>query len=279
MATTTPLPTFTPLASQISLYTPSSPNAGELIILCGWLGAQRKHIAKYTSVYHTIAPNTRIVLIESSVRSITSSYPAQRRAILPAVEVVRSILAESSTTNPPKILLHTFSNGGPNAATQLLIVLREQTSTPLPLIGTICDSGPAAGEYWRNYNAMLLSLPQGIWRIIGIPMIHFILLSLATSTAMGRFEKLEHTIRKTLIGEEYVCGTKKICYVYSKTDQMTYWEDVVTHAEVARGLGWSVDEWEVQGTEHCGHFRGNEKEYAERMRRMWEGRERKEIGG
>jgi hypothetical protein len=278
MTAVLPLPTFTPLAPQILLYTPPSPNAGELIILCSWLGAQRKHIAKYTAVYHAIAPNTRILLIESSVRSITSSYPSQRRAILPAVEVVRSVLAESTTSKAPKILLHTFSNGGPNAATQLLIVLREQTGTPLPLIGTICDSGPAAGEYWRNYNAMLLSLPPGIWRIIGLPIMHFILIGLATSTAMGRFEKLEHTIRKTLIGEEYVSGPKRICYVYSKTDQMTHWEDVTTHAETARGKGWIVDEWEVMGTEHCGHFRGNEEEYAGRMKGMWEGR-KKEIGG
>jgi hypothetical protein len=278
MTTTSLPPTFLPLASQISLYTPPSPSAGELVILCTWLGAQRKHIAKYIAVYHAIAPSTRILLIESSIRSITSSYPSQQRAILPAVEVVRSVLAESTTTKAPRILLHTFSNGGPNAATQLLIVLREQTSAPLPLIGTICDSGPAAGEYWRNYNAMLLSLPPGIWRIIGIPIVHFILIGVATSTAMGRFEKLEHTIRKTLIGEEYVCGENRICYVYSKTDQMTYWEDVVTHAQTARGLGWSVDEWEVEGTEHCGHFRGNEKQYAEKMKGMWEGR-REEIGG
>ena len=143
-------------------------------------------------------------------------------------------------------MLHTFSNGGPNSATQLLIVLREQTGAPLPLIGTICDSGPAAGEYWKNHNAMVLSLPPGISRTLGVPIIHGILILLAASVWMGRYEKIEVLIRRTMLSGEFVVGRDgrgRVCFVYSKRDEMTHWEDVASHAEVARGMGWEVSDF------------------------------------
>jgi hypothetical protein len=271
MTTTfSPPPIFTSLGPRISLSSPPNHVTGELIILCTWLGAHSKHIAKYTAIYRSIAPGARILLLESDVRSITSSYAAQRSAIIPATDVVRSVLDESNT---PKILLHTFSNGGPNCATQLLIVLRSTLGAPLPLIGILCDSGPAAGSYWKNYNAMVLSLPKGLARAIGVPVIHVILILLAASVALGRYDKLEDTIRETLLSGEYVQGRKRICYVYSKEDEMVDWRDVVGHADMARGKGWVVHEWEAQGTAHCGHLRGHEEIYGEKMRRLWEGEE------
>ncbi|KAF2829961.1 indole-diterpene biosynthesis protein-like protein PaxU [Ophiobolus disseminans] len=260
-------PSFTTLTPSISLHTPSPHTSGHLIILCTWLGARTQHISKYISAYTSIAPAAKILLIQSSLRSITSPYATQRRVIQPAASVVRAVLNE---TKSPKIMLHTFSNGGPNAATQLLLVLREQRNEALPLVGVICDSGPAAGEYWRNYNAMVLSLPAGVARVLGAVVVHGILILLAASVWMGRYEKLEVLIRRTLLSKEFVmCG--RICYVYSKEDRMTWWEDVVGHAGMARGMGWEVDEWCVEGTAHCNHLSKDVEGYVDRMRGMWEG--------
>jgi hypothetical protein len=150
-------------------------------------------------------------------------------------------------------------------------VLREQTGEPLKLVGTICDSGPAAGEYWKNHNAMVLSLPPGISRTLGVPIIHAILILLAASVWMGRYEKIEVLIRRTLLSPEYVHGKRRICYVYSKADEMTHWEDVASHAEVARRMGWEVDEWCLEDTAHCNHFSKNVQGYVARMRVIWEG--------
>lgn len=60
--------------------------------------------------------------------------------------------------------------------------------------------------------------------------------------------------------------------MYSKEDKMTHWEDVVGHTDMARMAGWDVEAWRVEGTPHCGHFRGNEEAYRGRMKGMWEGR-------
>jgi hypothetical protein len=172
--------------------------------LCTWLGAARKHIDKYIASYRTIAPNAKILLIQSDVATVTSSYPTQRKAIMPAVEVVRAVLGEctypaciaasvlehqSKKYQGPRILLHTFSNGGPISATALLLALHTQTSASLPLVGIIMDSGPAAGYYWKSYNAMVLSLPPGILRSAGYVFVHGILLGLFARVALERHKE------------------------------------------------------------------------------------------
>lgn len=149
---TSPLSEFRQIGPRTSLYTPSKPEAGQLIILCTWLGAGRKHIAKYTSLYQHLAPGSRILLVQSAVPILISSYAHQRKAIQSAVSVILDTLSEcveqapeaaeklngglmkapeqnttqssisSATTvneKKPKIMLHTFSNGGTNTATQV----------------------------------------------------------------------------------------------------------------------------------------------------------------
>jgi hypothetical protein len=272
-------PSFSKLGPRISLYTPPSNTSGELIILCTWLGAARKHIDKYITAYRSIASNAKILLIQSDVTSITSPYPSQRKAIMPAVEVVRGVLEDSNSTQAhrkePRILLHTFSNGGPISATALFLAQTSITSQPLPLIGTIMDSGPAAGYYWNSYNAMVLSLPPGLARTLGYVAVHGILLGLFASVALGRYEYPEVLVRRTMLDEHYVSregGEKgRICYVYSKADQMTDWHDVVEHADMAREKGWDVQEWRLEDTAHCNHFKSNEEGYVGRLRGMWVG--------
>ncbi|KAJ5791634.1 uncharacterized protein N7518_008645 [Penicillium psychrosexuale] len=149
----------TRLCANTWLSNPEKAIPGQLIIICTWLGASPKHVGKYTDLYRSIAPHARILLIESDVSILVSSYARQRRRIRPVVDIVLETLAETETSsvdNAPRILLHTFSNGGTNTATQLLITLREVASKPLPLIGLVLDSTPAKGTYWKSYNAMVL---------------------------------------------------------------------------------------------------------------------------
>lgn len=186
-------PVFLPLGPRISLYTPGEPTKGQLVIMFTWLGAAPKHIAKYTAVYQRIAPGARILLLESTVPILVSSYARQRAAIIPAVSAVLATLAEcsypsgmsdnktpaeehsihdvdrsasriSSEKNNPtlKILLHMFSNGGTNTATQFLFVLNERLRSPLPLSGMLYDNCPAKGTYWKDHRAMVYSFPKDI---------------------------------------------------------------------------------------------------------------------
>jgi hypothetical protein len=270
-------PGFDMLGPRMFLYVPSSPKPGHLIILCTWLGALKKHIMKYTSLYQSIAPNAKILLIESDISILTSTYSYQHKVIQPAVEAIQAVLDQCETSGtarisedhglfPPfKILLHVFSGGGLNSATQLLIVLHGQRKSPLPLHGIMCDSGPAKGEYWKGYNSLILSLPKSIITpVIGPIIAHVVLIILFTSIAIGRYEKPESLIRRTLLDENIVDLMSvrsessnrervhvNLCYLVSKADKEVDWRDVAEHADLARRKGYTVKEVIFEDAGHC----------------------------
>lgn len=280
---------FSRLSPRISLFAPTDPVSGQLVIICTWLGARKKHIARYTALYQRIAPNARILLIESDVSILISSYRHQREAIIPAAKAVRATLDESASgkdnlkksygpvpANSARILLHTFSNGGTNSATQLLIVLNKQVGMPLPLFGLICDSGPAIGTYWKSYTSMVLSLPKDhLSRVLGPVVVHFILCVLTLGVASGIYVQPEDLIRNTLLDNEMVAGShqeeSRICYIYSTADKHVHWTDIVDHGELARHKGWHVKEVRLEDSDHCNHISKYEKQYVEAMKWMWGG--------
>jgi hypothetical protein len=296
-----PLSELINIGPRTSLYTPAHPENGQLIIISTWLSAARKHIAKFISLYQNIAPNSRILLIESNISILTSSYPKQRKAIQLAASAVLDTLSECSKVSLsggnanidgslsacgkwPKILLHSFSNGGTNTATQLLIVLRERLNTPLPLIGLVCDSCPEEGTYWKSYDAMLLSLPKGfMWQnILGPIACQFILIILYTGIAFGN-ENPASLMRRTIldprivepgwksgIGIAEAASAGRVCYIFSKEDRMCYWEDVVGHAEQARAKGWQAQEVLFVGSAHCAHLKQDEQKYLDAIKGLWD---------
>ncbi|MCJ1405566.1 hypothetical protein MMC11_008794 [Xylographa trunciseda] len=300
---------FTIIGPRTSLYTPPCPISGELIIICTWLGAAHKHVSKYTHLHRRIAPGARILLIESNVPILVSSYARQRRCIQSAAFLVLDTLAEcgyhtpiehptssddssppspasEKAPQPPKILLHIFSNGGANTATQLLLALHARLRGPLPLAGLVCDSCPAKGTYWKSYNAMVLSLPKDPpTRFLGALAVHFLLVLLYAWIAAGN-ENPAALMRRTLLDAETVCtrvegevekrgdgerqeGVRRGCYLYSDADAMVEWTDIRDHAAEARSLGWEVREVRFTNSPHCGHLAVHEERYVKAVEEVW----------
>ncbi|MCJ1328400.1 hypothetical protein MMC10_005077 [Thelotrema lepadinum] len=336
---------FVHIGPRASLYTPAKSSPGQLVVICTWLGAARKHITKYTTLYQRIAPGARILLIESNVPILVSAYARQRSLIQCAVSAVLDTLSEcgfldeshtsskeglstpaeeshpdhvdvaTSRKSSPKIVLHTFSNGGTNTVTQLLIELRKRLPCSIPISGIVMDSCPAKGTYWRSYNAMVLSLPPGVaTRLAGAVAVHFLLVLLYTWIAWGN-ENPASLMRRTLLDEHTLCnavdGTKRgrnteitsgpisdeetheraqddvtanatghLCYLYSKEDRMVDWTDISDHAEDARHKGgWRVAEIVFDGSAHCAHMSQFEDQYVSAVEAMWEGSPKVEMNG
>lgn len=293
---------FVVIGPRTFLYTPPRPKSGQLIILCTWLGAARKHIAKYTALYRCMAPKSRILLIESSIGTLTSAFVRRQRVVkfAPAAAAVLNTLAEcqrdspphpkesangrfddektsprirrstpSSSQSQPKILLHVFSNGGMNSATHLLHVLRTRMNEPLVLRGMLFDSCPGKGtSYWQSYDAMVLSFPQTIaWRLLGAVAVHFFLVFLAVYIACGN-ENPVIVWRSTPLEER--SPARGACYLFSKEDRMIEWGDIEEHANEARAKGWRVNEVLFQGSGHCAHLAMEEGKYIEAVSSVWE---------
>ena len=300
---------FIKIGPRTSLFTPQHPTSGQLVIICTWLGAAHKHISKYIALYQRIASGARILLVESNVLILISSYVRQCDAIKPAVSAILDTLREcdigaapspntealpkrnkianndnqhssipsKSEKLSPQILLHVFSNGGTNTATQLLIVLNARLQASLPLVGLLCDSCPAEGTYWRSYDAMVLSLPKDLaTRFLGALACHCILVLLYTWIACGNENPASLQRRTMLDGKTVSAGWTgevggSVCYFYSKEDRMCLWSDVKRHADQARKLGWDVREILFEGSGHCGHFSKDEERYAETEKSIWDG--------
>lgn len=293
---------FVVVGPRTFLYTPPKPSRGQLIILCTWLGAARKHITKYTDLYRRVAPNARILLIESSVDILVSGFVTQQVIKFePAAAAVLDTLAEceqrspsysetsangifdDKNTNPRnclhlpssshakhKILLHIFSNGGMNSATHLLRLLRSRTDEPLALTGIIFDSCPGQGtSYWQTFDAIMLSFPKNIvWRFLGALVIHCFLICVVVYVACGNENPVTLWRRTALENSSPARGAR---YLYSKEDLMIDWKDVEQHAEEARRKGWMVEEVLFEGSGHCAHLAMDRRRYIDAVNSVWEG--------
>jgi hypothetical protein len=300
-----PFSDFVNFGPRASLYTPAHPESGHRIITCTILtlaplrlhlprkvlnrrfcsgsGQGENTLQNLLEIYQKIAPNARILLIQSAVSIMASSYNHQHKEIQSAASAILDLLDER-TNKQPKILLHTFSNGGTNTATQLLVVLRGLRQKPLPLVGLLCDSCPAKGEYWKSYDAMRFSLPKGFASLIlGPILIHGLLILLYTWIARGN-EPLENLMRRTLldtqtIGPGWESGNGsaggdsagRICYLFSKKDRMCHWEDVRGHPADARVQKWQTQEVLFEGSAHCARLRTDEVKYSAAMKATWDG--------
>ncbi|KAF2470887.1 cytochrome P450 [Lindgomyces ingoldianus] len=295
---------FRPLSRSISLYEPREPAKGQLIILATWLGGTAKHIAKYTTLYKTLAPSAKILLIQGPIDSFLAPYPIQRRNIRPAIDPIAQVVKEcghsvntldtrhdaTHSLTSPHILLHIFSNGGANNILQLLQVWKSEIGSPLPLSGLVIDSALAVGGYKQNYRGFQQSIPNGlILRLLGPVAASYALLVLETSIALGRYPRPETAMRQCIFDETLVqvgepenflydvnrndgtksAKTKRICYFASKADQNTPFQDIISHSKEAKERGWDVDLHLWDDTPHCNHLGKHEKDYMEAVKNMW----------
>ncbi|GAW24966.1 hypothetical protein ANO14919_145630 [Xylariales sp. No.14919] len=263
-----PLDGFVQIGPNIFLYTPPAHQAGQLVVLCTWMGAADKHVVKYTNVHRKNAPNAKILLIRSFVGSMISSYSRQERGMKVAAHAICQVLGDCGSVNP-HMMLHMMSNGGANSATNLLVILQRQLKRPLPLIGVLCDSTPTSSSYSNTVRAFTHSFPRTFpLNIIGYGVIHFIISLLFLSIAMGRYEAPEDYWRESILDKSLV-ESNRICYIASKADELTGWQDVVSHAEEARERGWDVQQYIFNDTSHCNHISKHEDVYIKAVKDLW----------
>lgn len=227
----------------------SSPSNGpSLIVLCSWMGAQKKHIAKYTTGYRTLYPGTPILLIESTMGGITFG-PDLSAAITCLAPYAKA--AQSSDPRRGKVLLSLSSNGGATNACHLATALREKYGA-VPFDALILDCTPSRGSIENATKAFAFSLPkQPVIRFVGWYLIYA---SIIAYVAVVQTFGIEDMAAKFLriLNDPAVFSTKaRRLYMYSKKDELVLWEHVERHAEEARAAGYSVREEVFDTAPHC----------------------------
>jgi hypothetical protein len=262
---------FVEIASDIYIFTPPNPRKGELVILATWMGAADKHSAKYAAIYQKLIPTCRILLLKSVVGTMISSYRKQERAMESAANAVHEIIEECEDVPEakPHILLHMFSNGGMNSATNLLVDLSRKRRKSTPLVGLICDSTPTGSSYRKAYASFRYSFPQQFpINVFASLLIHTILILLYASIYAGRYDHPQDYWRKSILDKNLV-GSNSLCYIASKADKLTDWRDVIAHAETARSEGWDVRDIIYDDTPHCNHLNKDPQAYENAISEIW----------
>ena len=290
------IPGFDALGPQIFYHRPTEQSSHvvrdpelppELVIICSWLYARPKHIAKYTNVYQKLYPSSPILLLKQDGPDLMwrpNSWQMQN--LSPAVEIVNAL--QAGLKREPKVLLHVFSNGGAFTACQLadaysLHHTSQSGKMLLPISALIIDSAPSIPTMSAGFTAMSQGLPSSLpapVRALGGLMMYTGLVSLSAVSKVLGSEGAISGMRRKLNDRTgaFMQDSLKRTYLYSDTDELVAWRDVELHASQAsaichdRGNGRNTEIVyleKFEGSKHVAHAVVDPKRYWAIVENAW----------
>ncbi len=287
---------FTRLGEQIYHYIPaptlpsSTPaTSPDLIILCSWMYAFSKHIAKYTSAYKSKYPTSPILLLRQDGGDFFYRTNAQQMKNLePAIATIRRLRSDKPKGGRLRVLMHVFSNGGAWTVCQLADAYSSATSlsTPgvdvqhelLPISALVLDSTPSLPNPSASHTAICEALPKKppLLRAIGEAAVWgYISLAQSVDFALGR-EHLTLNLRRRLNDPQgaFMQDHLRRVYIYSQGDALIPASDVEAHAQDARVVvgeddGERVKMEDFGKTRHVSHMLGDPERYWRVVDDIW----------
>jgi hypothetical protein len=281
-----PLEGFTPLTDQIYVQTPPSspvdPSHPTTIVIYGWGDALPKHVLKYITGYRSLFPTSRIVLVFSPIlRALLQSLDARTANMQPVVDVLFGTLTEKGIALDGNTLMHCMSNTGGINLAATMNAYKMQHKEPLPYKLMVLDSTPGSTDFWPNIGRWSRAMALGA---AGVPLPFWMMKSIAfaflstlqvVGWAIGRVSAAEYSVQAVNQPELSSLEAKRL-YLYSKEDDIIHWQDIETHAAVARQWGYDVDMELFDGTPHVGHMREWPEQYWGKIKETWDGVVKKE---
>lgn len=279
------LDSFQPLGDGISIfnspahdrYHDNDDDGPALIILCTWLGgATAKRIQRYTRGYNTLWPKARILLIRTTATEYAFlGVQSLQRKLRPAHCEIRKTLSRESN-KLPQILLHIFSNGGANIATQLVastnrILRATGQKSPLPLRQIIFDSCPGDLPIQKTYQAAAHSIPATLpLRSLGCAVLYLVVAGIAGLEAVGLRKPLAKSMREGFNDRRIFAEEARRLYLTSKGDTIVETGEVRTHWEGAKGKGLKTEMVVFERAGHCCLLMEDEEAYWGAVEKCWE---------
>lgn len=285
---TPPLPGFQRLNHKTWLYDPASgaeataqgaPKATgtpDLILLCSWMDASRKHVAKYTTYYQTLYPASPILLVTSATNDFFFNTAArQKKELAPALAAICSYIppAANGTAKPRGLLVHALSNGGCGHLAMLCQQYRRLTGgAALPAAAVIYDSAPGRSRFRQGFAAMSMGLPA--FALVRWPLqvlVALLLLVFFHIPPLLGVKTLSMEMREVLNDGRFLRAEAPRLYVYSRSDAIIMAGDVEEHADEAEKVkGLKVQRAAFEGSAHVGHMRKEPERYWELVAVAWE---------
>lgn len=269
-----------------------------LIVICTWLGgATSKRIQRYTCGYNRLWPNANILLIQTDPMEYAFyGESSLSRKLLPASSEIRKLVeansrshisssfpsassasaSSSSGNNGSGILMHIFSNGGANIATQLVTSINNTLAlvgerSPLEIRQVVFDSCPGDPDTNAIYRAAAQSLPRNhLLRPLGCAALYLVVAGIAGLEAAGVRKKLGRTMREQFNDPAVFDKSASRLYLTSNGDAMMDTRDVQAHRDEALARGLKTDTVVFERAGHCALVLENEALYWGAIAGCWE---------
>ncbi|KAJ5450416.1 uncharacterized protein N7458_006865 [Penicillium daleae] len=289
MTSDTLLECFDAVGETIHLYEPpvetfpdtASPS---LVILCTWVGgATPRRINKYLAQYQEIFPTSSLLLITTGV-SDTAFRPLKwiRANLKPARDAIRRIVGRENVENTAKpnsrprgILLHLFSHGGGNIASQLALSMKAGPDRGAIFFSNlrtiILDCCPGDDTFARMYAATRVSVPQTpVAQFLGNTVM-YPALAVVNGFQHAGLARAVKDLRDVLNEPSTFGSMPRRLFIHSKEDIVIGWEDVQLHLEDAQNRGYSVGQVLFERGPHCGLVMEDPNRYWEAVKKFWAG--------
>lgn len=272
-----------------------------LIILCTWLGgATPKRIERYTRGYHELWPRSTILLIQTTATEYAFfTDGALRDKLAPARHEIRRAIAAADHSRQPSttsadgpraegLLLHMFSNGGANIATQLVASTNAMMSRaasavtttssspssfstpPLPLRQIVLDSCPGDLNVACTYAAAAHSIPRSNpLRPLFCAVLYLTVVTIAGLEAVGLRRPLAKSMRRQLNDPAVFSPAAARLYLTSRADVIVDTSEVSSHREEAAAVGLRTDMVVFEKAGHCGLLVEDEGAYWRAIESSW----------
>ncbi|KAF9449759.1 hypothetical protein P691DRAFT_702658 [Macrolepiota fuliginosa MF-IS2] len=255
------------------------------------MGAKLLHLQKYTSSYQKRYPNTTIILVRSEAAFFWSTEHAQRKDLVPVVEILEATgsitstrrknqvptLEPSSLLPKHRVLVHAFSNGGCCQLATLSKILSESqiASSSTGTTGAIVlDSCPGTSSLSSAQRAFASAVSHPLMRILArilITLLYcFELIMRHVFRKRSIIQRMKHRLNDPQILPWTGKNTPRL-YIYSEGDDLVAASAVEEHIADAREKGLNVQA-EKYGKEsrHVAHARTDPGRYWGAIGRIWE---------
>ncbi|KAJ9136835.1 hypothetical protein NKR23_g9504 [Pleurostoma richardsiae] len=282
------LPGFKPLSKEVFLFDPASGKGKAIsshshpdpsaILLFGWGDAHPKHLVKFTDGYRKLFPSSRVVLVRSSMIEVIFQNVHQRSRAMPPV-IDAALGAEGAVNDGSKggILIHIMSNTGYFSFISMLARYRDRYKTTFPTALLVCDSTPGSCDFGSQAHRIGTALARitGTW----LPLPFRVLLAFWLS-AVWVVEGIKRltgggndlmVMLQHFMDPNFATLAAPRLFLYSKGDDLVWWEDVEENIALARRKGYRCVAEVFEDTPHVGHMKGYPERYWGAIERAWEG--------
>ncbi|KAJ5111991.1 hypothetical protein N7532_000036 [Penicillium argentinense] len=278
-----PFPGFTPISNRVYLRDghekaePAPADEPTTIMIFGWGDGMPKNVSKYADGYHELYPSARIIVVLSrTLHASNQPLDARVEAMMPVVDMVFPT-PTGDGAGEERVLMHAMSNTGGifTAATVVAYQKRHGTDKTLPHTLLVCDSTPGsldfASQVGRWSRAMAVGtakffpwpsiVTQGLWYA-------FLWANFALEWVRGSEPSGVWATR--IMNDQTIAPiSSNRLYLYSKEDEIIWWEDLEHAVAQVKSLGYKVDLEMFEGSPHVGHMRLHPEQYWNKVSNAW----------